>query len=70
MSYAYSYGFDRDRFDKYATIQEDVSDTYLHLVEDEQEPEDSELDTLLDMDEVLSLDELSEKELLTLDWNN
>jgi hypothetical protein len=70
MSYAYSYGFDRNQFDKYATIQDDVSDTYLHLVEDEQEPEDSELDNLLDMDEVLSLDELSDKELLTLDWNN
>lgn len=70
MSYAYSYGFDRNQFDKYATIQDDVSDTYLHLVEDEQEPEDSELDNLLDMDEILALDELSEKELLTLDWNN
>ena len=70
MSYAYLYGFDRNQFDKYATIQDDVSDTYLHLVEDEQEPEDSELDNLLDMDEVLSLDELSDKELLTLDWNN
>jgi hypothetical protein len=70
MSYAYSYGFDRNQFDKYATIQEDISDTYLHLVDNEQELEDNELDNLLDIDEVLSLDELSDKELLTLDWNN
>ena len=70
MSYAYSYGFDRNQFDKYATIQDDISDTYLHLVDDEQESGDSELDTLLDIDEILALDELSEKELLTLDWNN
>ena len=72
MSYAYAYGFDRNQFDKYATIQEDISDTYLHLVEGEQdqESEDNELDNLLDMQEILSLDELSDKELLTLDWNN
>jgi hypothetical protein len=70
MSYAYSYGFDRSQFDKYATIQEDISDTYLHLVEDEQEVEDNEIGNLLDMQEILALDELSEKELLTLDWNN
>jgi hypothetical protein len=70
MSYAYSYGFDRNQFDKYATIQEDISDTYLHLVDNKQELEDNELDNLLDIDEVLSLDELSDKELLTLDWNN
>jgi hypothetical protein len=70
MSYAYSYGFDRNQFDKYATIQEDISDTYLHLVDNEQESEDNELDNLLDMQEILALDELSDKELLTLDWNN
>jgi hypothetical protein len=72
MSYAYAYGFDRNQFDKYATIQEDISDTYLHLVEGEQdkESEDNELDNLLDMQEILALDELSDKELLTLDWNN
>jgi hypothetical protein len=70
MSYAYAYGFDRSQFDKYATIQEDISDTYLHLVEDEQEVEDNEIGNLLDMQEILALDELSEKELLTLDWNN
>jgi len=70
MSYAYSYGFDRNQFDKYATIQEDVSDTYLHLVDNEQELEDNELDNLLDMQDILALDELSDKELLTLDWNN
>jgi len=66
MSYAYAYGFDRNQFDKYATIQEDISDTYLHLVEGEQELEDSELAEL----DLLSIDELSDKELLTLDWNN
>ena len=66
MSYAYSYGFDRNQFDKYATIQEDISDTYLHLVDDEQESEDSELAEL----DLLDIDELSDKELLTLDWNN
>ena len=66
MSYAYSYGFDRNQFDKYATIQEDISDTYLHLVENEQESEDSELAEL----DFLDIDELSDKELLTLDWNN
>jgi hypothetical protein len=70
MSYAYSYGFDRNQFDKYATIQEDISDTYLHLVDNDQESEDNELDNLLDMQEILALDELSDKELLTLDWNN
>jgi hypothetical protein len=70
MSYAYSYGFDRNQFDKYATIQEDVSDTYLHLVDNEQESEDNELDNLLDMQDILALDELSDKELLTLNWDN
>ena len=70
MSYAYAYGFDRNQFDKYATIQDDISDTYLHLVDNEQESEDNELDNLLDMQEILALDELSDKELLTLDWNN
>jgi len=64
MSYAYSYGFDRNQFDKYATIQDDVSDTYLHLVDDEQESEDSELAEL----DFLDIDELTDADVLTLSW--
>lgn len=64
MSYAYSYGFDRNQFDKYATIQDDISDTYLHLVDDEQESEDSELAEL----DFLDIDELTDADVLTLSW--
>lgn len=39
MSYAYSYGFNSNRFDKYATIQEDVADMYIEDIEEEEEEE-------------------------------
>lgn len=44
MSYAYSYGFNSNRFDKYATIQEDVADMYIEDIEEEEEEVFIELD--------------------------
>jgi hypothetical protein len=64
MSYAYSY--ETNSVSKWDTIQEDVADAYTYLEEDVVEEEDSELSSL----DALSIDDLSDADLLTLDWNN
>ena len=53
-------------YSKWDTIQEDVADAYTYLEEDVVEEEDSELSSL----DALSIDDLSDADLLTLDWNN
>jgi hypothetical protein len=51
---------------KWDTIQQDIADAYAYLTEEDKQEEDNEL-ALLD---TLDIEELSDKELLTLDWNN
>jgi len=51
MSYTYRYGVTESQLDKYATIQDDVSDAYLS---------DDELDNELESDPFYSDDELEE----------
>ena len=67
MSYYSDFALTASKWD---TIQEDIADAYAYLDEEDKQEEDNEIDNMLDMDEILSLEELSEKELLTLDWNN
>lgn len=44
---SYTYGFDSNRFDKYATIQDDVTDMYLEDVEEDMEDiEDIEIEEM------------------------
>jgi hypothetical protein len=62
MSYAYSYGFDRPTFDKYATIQEDTSDMYLVDEEMDNEMEEIEND-VFGFANAISLDHLSDEQL-------
>ena len=62
MSYAYSYGFDRPTFDKYATIQEDTSDMYLVDEEVDNEMEEIEND-VFGFARGISLDHLSDAQL-------
>jgi hypothetical protein len=52
MTY-YSYGFDKNTFDKYATIQSDVEDMYL---EDVEEEEDEDVFIALDENELAELE--------------
>jgi hypothetical protein len=62
MSYAYSYGFDRKQFDKYATIQEDTSDMY--LVDEEMDTEMQEIENdVFGFANAISLDHLSDEQL-------
>lgn len=62
MSYAYSYGFDRPTFDKYATIQEDTSDMY--LVDDEMDTEMQEIENdVFGFANAISLDHLTDAQL-------
>ena len=64
MSYAYSYGFDRNQFDKYATIQEDISDTYLHLVDEDTDTEMQEIEQdVFGFANAISLDHLTDEQL-------
>jgi hypothetical protein len=63
MSYYSDFALTASKWD---TIQEDIADAYSYLDEEDKQEEDSEL-ALLD---TLDIDELSDKELLTLDWNN
>ena len=62
MSYAYSYGFDRPTFDKYATIQEDTSDMYLVDEEMDNEMEEIEND-VFGFAKSISLDHLTDAQL-------
>jgi hypothetical protein len=64
MSYAYSYGFDRNQFDKYATIQEDISDTYLHLVDEDTDTEMQEIEKdVFGFADAIQLDHLTDEQL-------
>jgi hypothetical protein len=58
MSYAYSYGFDSNRFDKYETIQSDVEDMYIEDVEEETEDED-----IFGFSKSIELDHLDDEQL-------
>ena len=62
----YAYSYENNSVSKWDTIQEDVADAYTYLEEDVVEEEDSELSSL----DALSIDDLSDADLLTLDWNN
>jgi hypothetical protein len=62
MSYAYAYGFDRNQFDKYATIQEDTSDMY--LVDEEIDTEMQEIENdVFGFAKGISLDHLTDAQL-------
>ena len=64
MSYAYSYGFDRPTFNKYATIQEDISDTYIHLVDEDTDTEMQEIEKdVFGFANAISLDHLTDEQL-------
>lgn len=64
MSYAYSYGFDRPTFNKYATIQEDISDTYIHLVDEDTDTEMQEIEQdVFGFANAISLDHLTDEQL-------
>ena len=58
MSYAYSYGFDSNRFDKYATIQSDVEDMYIEDVEEETDDED-----IFGFANAIEIDHLSDEDI-------
>lgn len=62
MSYAYSYGFDRPTFNKYATIQEDISDMYLADEETDTEMQEIEKD-VFGFANAISLDHLTDEQL-------
>lgn len=64
MSYAYSYGFDRPTFNKYATIQEDISDTYIHLVDEDTDTEMQEIEKdVFGFADAIQLDHLTDEQL-------
>ena len=63
MSYAYSYS--TNSIDKYDTIQSDIADAYTHL--DELELENEETEEEYFGHDIISLDELSDKELEELE---
>lgn len=62
MSYAYSYGFDRPTFNKYATIQEDISDMYLADEEIDTEMQEIEKD-VFGFADAIQLDHLTDEQL-------
>ena len=63
MSYAYSYS--TNSIDKYDTIQSDIADAYTHL--DELELENEETEEEYFGHDIISFDELSDKELEELE---
>jgi hypothetical protein len=62
MSYAYSYGFDRPTFDKYATIQQDTSDMYLVDEDTDTEMQEIEKD-VFGFADAIELDHLTDEQL-------
>ena len=53
-----------NQFDKYATIQEDISDTYLHLVDEDTDTEMQEIEQdVFGFANAISLDHLTDEQL-------